>query len=252
MLALVLAMPATAALILGQTGAANAIANGQPVQEGQYGFTVKLTMTGIPVKGGGKRNSGCSGALISRQWIITAGHCFRDEDRQRVERPVADSTVATFGRADVNSPGGHDLEIVAVRQSPTTDVALAKLATPVSDVRPLRISQKAPALGDIVRLTGFGSLTSENPVPETHAQTGQFTVESLTDTTTGVKGHAPAENTSPCPYDSGAPYFTEPAYGQPALVAVESSGPDCPHNQIENAARTDNIASWIREIAYYG
>ena len=30
------------------------------------------------------------------------------------------------------------------------------------------------------------------------------------------------------------------------LVAVVSNGPSCPHTQIENGARTDNITAWIR------
>ena len=41
--------------------------------------TVQLMMTD-----GTKYNSYCSGALISKQWIITAGHCFHDVNRNRV------------------------------------------------------------------------------------------------------------------------------------------------------------------------
>ncbi|WP_236718099.1 trypsin-like serine protease [Actinoplanes sp. TFC3] len=239
----------TAGFTLLGAGPANAIANGEPVKDGRYRFAVKLTMTGIPVLGGGTRNSACSGALIARDWVITAGHCFRDENGVRVERPVAASTVATVGRTDlVTGTGGHDVEIVAVRQSATADVALARLRTPIRDIRPVKLSGRVAKPGEVLRLTGYGSLTSTNPVPATHLQTGLLKVESVQDATLGVRGFAPHPDTTPCPYDSGAPYFREPRWRAPELVAVESNGPSCPHTAMESPARTDNLVTWIRGI----
>jgi secreted trypsin-like serine protease len=238
-----------AVAVLGLAGPANAIANGDPVEEGRYAFSVKLTMTGIPTADGGKRNSACSSALVSSEWIITAGHCFRDANGVRVERPVADSTVATIGRTDLTDTSkGHDLEIVAVRQSPTADVSLARLAEPVTDIRPIKVSGKAPAVGAVLRLTGYGSTTSTNPAPVTWLRTGQLEVVGLTDTVTQVKGHAPQADTTPCPYDSGGPFFVERGRKGPALVAVVSNGPSCPHSAIESAARVDNLAGWVAEV----
>ncbi|AGZ41615.1 S1 family peptidase [Actinoplanes friuliensis] len=226
------------------TGTANAIANGEPVPDGKYSFSVKLTMTGIPTATGGKRNSACSGALIAPQWVITAGHCFRDADGVRVERPVADLTTATVGRTDLTGTGGREVKVVAVRQSTTADVSLAKLDTPIRTVRPIRLSNRAPEIGAVVRLTGYGSTQSANPVPETRLRTGQMSVVSLADSVTGLTGHAPEPDTTPCPYDSGGPFFLEGKRG-PALVAVVSNGPSCPHGSVENAARVDNITPWI-------
>lgn len=228
---------------------ANAIADGEPVADGMYRFSVKLTMTGIPVLGGGTRNSACSGALIAPTWVVSAGHCFRDENGVRVDRPVAASTVATVGRTDlVTSEEGHDVEVIEVYQSATADVSLAKLASPVDDIEPLTVSDRAPAVDDVLRLTGYGSLTSANPVPATHLQTGQLQVVSLQDSTLGVRGLAPHADTTPCPFDSGGPFFRESAGHAPELVAVVSNGPSCPHTAIESPARTDNIAGWIHDL----
>ncbi|UQU61637.1 trypsin-like serine protease [Couchioplanes caeruleus] len=244
-LAFLLTPLACAALALTAAGPAHAIANGEEVPDGQYRFSVKLTMTGIPTAGGGKRNSACSGALIAPRWVITAGHCFRDANNVRVEYPVADLTTATVGRTDLTGTGGHELTVVAVRQSPTADVSLARLEAQVYDVRPLRVATRAPEIGDIVRVTGYGSTTSTNPAPVTHLRTGQMTVVSLTDSVTGLTGYAPAPSTTPCPYDSGGPFFLEDRRGGPALVSVVSNGPSCPHTQVESSARVDDIAGWI-------
>ena len=238
-----LLVPALTAGLL--AGAANAIANGEPVPDGKYTFSVKLTMTGIPTADGGRRNSACSGALIAPRWVITAGHCFRTFDGTRVEYPVADLTTATVGRTDLSGTGGHVIKVVAVRQSPTADVSLAKLETPIHDIKPIRVGRQAPAIDSVVRLTGYGSVTSTNPVPETRLRTGQMTVVSLSDSVTGMQGYAPQPNTTPCPYDSGAPFFLEKRAARPILVAVVSNGPSCPHTSVESAARTDNIADWI-------
>jgi secreted trypsin-like serine protease len=234
-----------AGLALSGGGTADAIAGGEPVAEGRYAFSVKLTMTGIPTADGGRRNSACSGALIAPQWIITAGHCFRDADGVRVDRPVADSTVATVGRTDLTNTGaGVDAKVIRVRQSPTADVAIAKLDKVVRRIEPIRIARSAPAEGTVLRLTGYGSLTSVNPAPVTRLQTGQMSVVEVADAVIGVTGEAPNRDTTPCPYDSGGPFFTEQQSG-PVLVSVVSNGPSCPHAGTENSARVDNLRQWI-------
>jgi secreted trypsin-like serine protease len=227
---------------------ANAIANGEVVPEGRYRFSVKLTMTGIPTPDGGRRNSACSGALIAAQWVVTAGHCFRDANGVRVERPVADLTTATVGRADLAGTNGEVRTIVAVRQSPTNDLSLAKLDRPVRGIKPIQLSRTAPEPGDVVRLTGFGSITSVNPTPSQLLRTGQLAVTSVTANTILVRGFAPQPDTTPCPFDSGAPYFVESRFSAPKLVSVESSGPSCPHTAEETTSRVDNIRTWIYPI----
>lgn len=227
-------------------GIANAIANGEPVTEGEYRFSVKLTMTGIPTPDGGRRDSACSGALIARDWVITAGHCFRDENGVRVERPVADLTTATVGRADLNGDNGQVAEVVAVRQSPTNDIALAQLDRPVRGIRPLALAARPPEAEEVLRLTGYGADSAVNPEPSTILRTGQVTVVAVEASTIGVTGYAPERDTSACVYDSGGPYFIERDGRRPLLVSVESDGPSCPHAEVETTARVDNIRHWIR------
>jgi secreted trypsin-like serine protease len=229
-----------------QAGQASAVAHGDVVPEGSYRFAVKLTMTGIPKPDGTKRNSACSGALISSQWIITAGHCFRDANNVRVERPVADLTTAYIGRADLDGTNGVERTIVAVRQFAGGDISIAKLDKPVRGIRPISLPHSAPDVGQVVRLAGFGSETGTNPVPSTKLRTGQMTVTTINSNWIGVKALGPQSDTSACPYDSGAPYFIEGDYGRVTLVSLDSDGPSCPHALEETTSRVDIATDWIR------
>lgn len=238
-------------LILGLVGGmpvpAQAIANGQDVPDGGFPFAVKLTMTGIPERSGALRNSSCSGSLLTPSWVITAGHCFKTYQGVHVSRPVARKTTATVGRADLGGPGGHVSTVVAVRQSATADVSLAKIDPPITDIAPIHLRASAPTVGTIVHLAGFGDTGRNEPVAE-RLQTGQFKVVSRSAENFGVVGYRPRDTTSPCAHDSGGPYFTQVGDGPAELVGVVSYGPTCPHTGADESARIDTIEPWIRSV----
>ncbi|WP_305783224.1 S1 family peptidase [Symbioplanes lichenis] len=222
---------------------AAAIAYGEDVTDGGYPFTVLLTMTGLPATDGGTRDSSCSGALIAPRWVITAGHCFKDEDERRVDRTVADRTTAVVGRTDLTGGGGQEAEVDAVHQAEDSDVALARLDRPITGVPLVAPATEPPAAGATLRLTGYG-LTADG-APATRLQTGVFTVDAVGDTLLETSGREPRPDTSPCPHDSGGPYVAERPGGAPVLVAVVSTGPRCPHEGPDLSARVDVLHDWI-------
>jgi secreted trypsin-like serine protease len=240
---LMVGVPAMAA------GPPPAIAGGQDAAPGQYAFAVKLTMTGLPTPDGGTRDSSCTGALVAARWVITAGHCFRNAYNVRVSHPVARVTTATVGRTDLTSTIGHQVNVIAVRQSPTTDIAIAKLAQPITDIVPIQLNRHKPRIGDAIRLAGYGQTVDRDESSlATNLQTGQFAIVSLDAGYIGVQGRAPRRNTSPCLHDSGGPYFTQHNTDPAVLISVVSHGPSCPHTETDQSARVDAIADWITGV----
>jgi len=236
----VLSAAALAGALLG-AAPAGAVADGVAATPWMFPFSVKLTMTNIPKPDGTTYNSACSAGLVSPDWIITAGHCFHDVNRNPVSGPAPYATTATLGKADLSDKGGEVVDVVEVRQAGTNDIALARLAHPVYGLPVLDLADSAPTVGEELVLAGWGATSSVNPTPSTRLYYGKVAVGSVAATTTGVHGVWPSADTSACLYDSGAPYFTTDG----TLVGVESDGPDCPHTTEETTSRVDVVAGWI-------
>jgi secreted trypsin-like serine protease len=242
-----LAAPVVATGVLAPPPAA-AIANGAAATDDQFPFAVQLRFTGITRSDGTTYDSACSGALISATWIVTAGHCFHDGDRHRVEGVPRYTATARLGTANTTDPAaGITRTVTWVRQSSVNDIAVAHLDAPVDTaaVPPLALSTRKPTRGQVLTVAGWGATSSTGSWSD-HLFWGRVTVAAVKTYTVGVVGRWPASTTSACSYDSGAPYV--PTGGPaPLLVSVESSGPTCPHSQQETTARVDPVVRWIRD-----
>lgn len=234
-----------ASTLMSGTGSAGAVAKGADAGQGQFPYSVKLTMTNIPKPDGSTYDSACSAGLVNPRYIVTAGHCFHDVNRNPVSGKPQYKTTATIGVANIDNGGGTTVDVVDVQQSPSNDIAVAKLSRPVPASKYLHIGQTKPTAGQELVIAGWGATDSTNPAPSHQLRYGKFQVSSVADTTLLLHGVWPEADTSACLYDSGAPYFSLPETGDATLVAVESNGPDCPHTTDETTSRVDVIADWI-------
>jgi secreted trypsin-like serine protease len=211
-------------------------------------FNAKLSSQNIPALGGGVRRGGCSGSLVAPQWVVTAGHCFHDINDVRVSGVPPYTMTVTVGKLADSDTGGSTAQVVDVRQSPVNDLAVVKLSAPVAGVVPLELADQAPPIGQQLKFAGWGSLSATVIAQSDHLKRGVFTVSTIGPAT--LEALPVAERTvenTPCPEDSGAPFFTSADDRTGTLVAIVSTGPACPQPGAEIVARVDVQSDWIRE-----
>jgi len=138
-------------------------------------------------------------------------------------------TTATLDTTDLSVSPGESRSVVSVQQSSATDVALAKLSAPVTDVTPLAIGHARPSLGSVVTLAGWGATSDVNPVPSTTLNIGRMKIKTVKTSYVYVVGYSPSTNTSACLYDSDAPYCHHPGLLRAATGVCREQRPPTVH-----------------------
>ncbi|MFI8085384.1 trypsin-like serine protease [Kitasatospora sp. NPDC086009] len=100
-----------------------------PAADGSYAFTAKIAI--------GDTFRSCTGALVDRNWIITAASCFADDPAQPQNLAAGVRwwrTTATIGRTDLTTGAGQQADIVELVPRQDRDLVMARLATPVDGI----------------------------------------------------------------------------------------------------------------------
>ncbi|RZU52094.1 VCBS repeat protein [Krasilnikovia cinnamomea] len=207
-----------------------------------HAFAAKIEV-GAP---GSTDARGCSGALVHPQWVITSAACFARPGSPVPTGAPQLATTVIVGRPDLSTRAGHALAAVQVVAHPDRDVAVVKLAAPVTGVKPVTLGTGAPAAGEVLQVAGYGRTRTEW-VP-THQHASEFTVGSSTATSAELVNRPGA---TVCKGDAGAPVLRGAA-GAPSLVAVATGSgqrgclavaDDAPTGA--TSARVDDLRSWI-------
>ncbi|MGC9499061.1 S1 family peptidase [Streptomyces sp. WG7] len=194
--------PAATAGLLTAAPAAQAV-SGEPAAAGDHAFTARLVI------GEGDAMRGCSAALVHQQWLLTATSCFAATPGGEVKSgKPAMKTTATLGT--------RTLGIVEVVPRDDRDVAMVRLAEPVTTVAPAGLAADAPEAGETLIGAGFGRTRTEWVPPQLH--TGEFRVDSTTDTTVALTGQ---DGASVCMGDTDGPALRSTG-GEVELTAIHS------------------------------
>ncbi|MET8994417.1 S1 family peptidase [Amycolatopsis sp. NPDC004169] len=216
------------AVTLATASPAAAVTGGSPAAEGAYSFATRIEVGGI---------HGCSGALVAPQWVVTAASCFPENGGQAGAPKLA--TKASVGlRAERT--------VVDLLFRADRNVALAKLATPVTDITPVAVGTAAPAQNEALRIAGYGRTATEWVPGRLH--TAPVSVQSVTATTLAVLGDPAAATT--CQGDAGGPLLRE-RDGVVELAGLHHSSwqagclgsTETRQGTVET--RVDDIAGWI-------
>ncbi|MFD7625522.1 trypsin-like serine protease [Streptomyces sp. NPDC059851] len=229
---LVTATAVTAGLV--SAGPAQAV-TGPEAPADRYAFTAALAV------GNETNPRGCTAVLVDPRWVLTAASCLATTPGSPVSagKPAL-KTTATFAK--------QARDIVEVSASATDrDLVLGRLATPVTDVVPVKLATTAPADGVNLTAAGFGR-TKRDWVPG-KVHTGAFTTNSSDAGTLSITGKG---TDVLCKGDTGGPLLN--ATGE--LVGINSRswqggclGTDVAETRTGAiAARTDNVGAWISSV----
>ncbi len=242
-----------------QEGAVPSIVGGEAAPVGAYPWMTSLT---IANPDNPNMVAMCGGALIQREWVLTAAHCVTEG----VQLTPANLVAVRVNFHSISSDDGIRRDVQAIIVHPgwnpannDNDIALLHLAQPIDGVAPVVLAQPgdgAPsAAGDIARVMGWGATSSGGPSSDILLQVDLPIVAQQTcnDAYGGgitdrmICAGIPAGGIDSCQGDSGGPLVVS-HNGAWKQVGVVSFGRGCAAPNFYGVyARVTEFIAWITE-----
>src|SRR3954454_14850028 len=101
----------------------------------------------------------------------------RSRGRAAAQWPAARADDRSGRTYRLTKTAGHRYLATRVVPHQQRNLALVELSAPVTDIAPARVSANAPAVGDALRIAGYGRTATDWVPDRLHA--GTFTVQSV-------------------------------------------------------------------------
>lgn len=182
-----------------------------------------------------------TGTLIAPQFVLVAAHTVIDTPPGQVTFTLGGQT---YYMEHVFVHPDYDPEQTG--SDGANDIAILKLREPVTTITPARLSGRAPKLGEVLDLVGFGQ--EKGAVFGTKREGSAPPVFDVSSNVFHWQHLSPIQNDSD-PGDSGAPLFAT-INGVPQIIGIVSGGTSDSEllGEIGTNTRVDSYLDWIQSV----